>query len=117
MRLVTTVIGIGIFVVFNGCEVGCGNEVISSIESPRGGRIAVIFNRNCGATTDFNTQISVLTKGDAFSSEGGNTFIAAGSLALSIQWTSESELMIKGHQGARIFKQENLTNGVVISYE
>ena len=77
----------------------------------------MIFNRNCGATTGFNTQLSVLAKGDAVPKEAGNTFIADGSLALRVRWVSESELVITGFQGAKIFKQEKLANGVAVSYE
>ena len=117
MRLGTFVIGIGILVALNGCDAGCGNEVASAIESPLGSHIAVIFNRNCGATTGFNTQLSVLAKGDAVPNEAGNTFIADGSLALRARWVSESELVVAGYQGAKIFKQEKLANGVAVSYE
>ena len=77
----------------------------------------MVFNRNCGATTGFNTQLSVLAKGEALPSEAGNTFIADGSLALGLRWASESELVVTGHHGAKIFKQEKLANGVTVSYE
>lgn len=117
MQLGTFVIGAGVLVALNGCDAGCGNEVASTFESPRGGRIAVVFNRNCGATTGFNTQLSVLPKGEASPSEAGNALIADGALALRVRWVSESELVVTGHQGAKIFKQEKLANGVLISYE
>lgn len=117
MRLGAVVIGLGILIALSGCGAGCGSEIASTIESPRGGHVAVIFNRNCGATTGFNTQLSVLAKGDAVPKEAGNTFIADGSLALRVRWVSESELVVAGFQGATIFKQEKLTNGVVVSYE
>ena len=117
MQLGTVVIGIGILVALNGCDAGCGNEVASTIESPRGSHVAVIFNRNCGATTGFNTQLSVLAKGDAVPKEAGNAFIANGSLALRVRWVSESELVVVGFHGAKISKQEKLANGVIVSYE
>lgn len=117
MRLGTVVIGIGVLIALNGCDVGCGNEVASTAESPRGGHIAVVFNRNCGATTFANTQLSVLAKGDPVPRETGNAFIADGSLALGVRWVSETELVVTGHQGAKLFKQEKLANGVAVSYE
>jgi hypothetical protein len=44
-----------------GCgDVGCGNEVSYRAPSPNGKVEAVVFNRNCGATTDFNTQLSIV---------------------------------------------------------
>ncbi len=117
MRLGKVVIGAGVLLALGGCDVGCGNEVVSTIESPRGSHVAVIFNRNCGATTGLNTQLSVLAKGDAVPKEAGNAFIADGFLALRVRWASESELVVAGVQGAKIFKQQKLANGVAVSYE
>lgn len=117
MRLGTVFIGTGLLLALGGCDAGCSNEVASTIESPRGGHVAVIFNRNCGGTTGFNTQLSVLVKGSAVPKEAGNTFIADGSLALKVRWVSESQLVLTGSRGAKIFKQEKLANGVVVSYE
>jgi len=117
MLLGTFFIGTGILVALNGCDTGCGNEVASTIESSRGGHVAVIFNRNCGATTGFNKQLSVLVKGDELPNQGGNAFIADGSLVLRVRWASESELVVTGFQGAKIFKQEKLADRVSVSYE
>lgn len=77
----------------------------------------MIFNRNCGATAGFNTQLSILAKSDEVPEEAGDTFIADGSLALKVRWVSESQLVVTGSRGAKIFKQEKLANGVVVSYE
>ena len=117
MRLGTFVIGVGTLVALHGCDVGCGNEVGSTFESPRGDHIAVVFSRNCGATTGFNTQLSVLARGEATPSQAGNALIADGKLPLKVRWTSESELVVTGYQGAKLVKQEKLANGVTISYE
>lgn len=117
MRPGTVFIAVGILGALYGCDAGCGNDVTSTFESPGGGHIAVIFSRNCGATTGFNTQLSVLARADASSSEAGNTLIADGKLPLKVRWASESELVVTGYQGARLFKQEKLANGVTVTYE
>jgi hypothetical protein len=44
-----------------GCgDAGCGNAVLQDLPSPEGRRHAVVFTRDCGATTAFSTQVSVL---------------------------------------------------------
>lgn len=40
----------------------CGNKIIQEIPSPNRKLKAVIFTRDCGATTGFSTQISLLSK-------------------------------------------------------
>ncbi|MBB5203599.1 hypothetical protein HNQ51_000892 [Inhella inkyongensis] len=117
MQLATVVIGIGVLFGLNGCDAGCSNEISSRIESPRGTHVAVVFNRNCGATTGLNTQLSVIAKGEAVPEAPANAFIADGSLALRVRWVSESELVVAGFDGARIVKQAKLANGVAVSYE
>lgn len=87
--------------------------VASSSGSPK----AVVFQRNCGATTGFSTQVSVLPAIRFLPNEGGNTLIIAGRIPLHIQWQSASTLQIAGLGQAEIYKQETHVMGVTISYE
>jgi hypothetical protein len=98
-----------------GCDSDCGNEVVSSISSPSHAISAVIFNRDCGATTGFSTQVSIVQAGEA-PSGGGNTLILGGTVPLKLRWVSESELLITGLGSARVFKQEQLVTGVSVAY-
>lgn len=38
----------------------CANEIIEEIPSPNKGFKAVIFTRDCGATTGYSTQLSII---------------------------------------------------------
>ena len=38
---------------------GCGNDLVKEVPSPNGKMKAVVFQRDCGATTGFSTQISL----------------------------------------------------------
>jgi len=44
-----------------GCAPICENEVSAAVRSPSGKMKAVVFDRGCGATVGFNTQLSVLS--------------------------------------------------------
>ena len=58
-----------------GCSDGCGNTIVTSKEAPDARHAAVLFQRNCGATTGFSTQISVLNAGKQ-PTGSGNAFNA-----------------------------------------
>src|SRR5690349_7530517 len=54
----------------------CGNTIVATEFSPDHQRKAVLFERNCGATTGFSSQVSVLPADDDLPNEGGNVFAA-----------------------------------------
>jgi hypothetical protein len=54
----------------------CGNEIIAEIRSPSKKLKAVIFIRDCGATTGYSTQLTVMeNSGILDNDEGGNVLI------------------------------------------
>ena len=114
-------------VMFGGCGL-CNNDIVSEIKSPSGKYRVVIFERDCGATTGFSTQISLLQsfRGDPWG--GGNVFIAddndgavplgaKGVMDVRVQWQSDSALKIIYPSKAQIFKQESKVSGISIYYE
>jgi hypothetical protein len=50
----------------------CGNEELSNLPAPDGRHRAVVFQRDCGATTGFSRQVSILPATQALPNEGGN---------------------------------------------
>ena len=111
----------------SGCSDACQKTVVSRSPSPDGTHVAVLFQRDCGATTGFSTQISILAANDK-PSGGGNAFVAddghgaarvgdwEGSWA-DMKWLSRERLRIRYATKSRIFKQEERVSGVTISYQ
>src|SRR5574344_2251580 len=99
-----------------GCGDMCGNEISQTVSSPSGSLKAVVFNRNCGATTGFNTQVSGLSAADTRQNDSGNTLILDGSGPLQVQWHSDSALQLSGLSTAKVFKQGRSIAGVSVSY-
>ena len=106
----------------------CRNQVLEELASPSGKMKAVIFQRDCGATTGFSTQISVLSKDEKLPEEGGNVFVAdtnrgeapsgqGGGPVVEASWVSENELLIKHDARARTFQHEQSLGNVRILYE
>ena len=100
-----------------GCGSMCGNEISQTVSSPSGNLKAVVFNRNCGATTGFNTQVSILSATDTLKNDDGNTLILDGSVPLHVQWRSNSTLQLSGVGSAKVFKQGRSVAGVSVSYD
>jgi len=111
----------------SGCSDACQNTVVSRSPSPDGNHVAVLFQRDCGATTGFSTQISILDADDK-PSGGGNAFVAdddhgaarvgewEGSWA-EMKWLSPERLLIQYAAKSRLFKQEARVPGVNITYQ
>jgi hypothetical protein len=101
----------------SGCEAPpCKNEISARVPSPSGRLEAIIFSRGCGATTDFNTQLSVLPKGGVPAGTG-NALILGGSVPLTLAWRGETALVVKGLAGSEVFKQEGRAHGASVSYQ
>ena len=115
MKLLPLLAFFGIFGL-TGCSDMCGNEVSQTVASPSGALKAVVFSRNCGATTGFNTQVSVLHANKELPPEGGNTFIGNGSASLVVRWENESSLKIAGGGAASPIKQNTQVAGVAVAY-
>jgi len=99
-----------------GCDSGCANRVVSESASPDGRRHAVVFSRDCGATTGFSTQVSVLPAGRE-PSGAGNVFGAdgdhgrapagpGGGPVVHVRWLGRRTLEVRYDGRARIFKRD-----------
>jgi hypothetical protein len=106
----------------------CENQIVSEIPSPDKLLKVVIFERSCGATTDFSTQISLLALSSSLPDDVGNIFAADanhgraqraawGAPEVQVTWTSNRNLRIQYHQAARIFRAEKQLKDVSIDYD
>lgn len=100
-----------------GCIVdGCVNEPLQTIVSPSGAFKAVVFSRDCGATTGFNTQVSVLGANETLPDEGGNIFISNKPLPIAVRWSSDSALQISGVGNVSPIKQNPHISTVTVTF-
>ncbi len=105
----------------------CENELVGEHPSPDGQYKAVLFVRDCGATTGFSTQVSLLRSNEQVKSGSGNLFIAdtdhgkvpsnlKGGLEVRIGWKGSKDIYIVHHENARVFKAEKIFNGINVDY-
>jgi hypothetical protein len=99
-----------------GCGDMCANEVSQTLISPSGRYVAYVFSRNCGATTGFNTQVSVLPTTHKPPQESGNTFISGRQVPLVLQWQGDESLKITGASSVSPTKQVAIAEGIKAIY-
>jgi hypothetical protein len=95
---------------------GCDNVVSQVVRSPSGSHDAVVFSRECGATTGFTTQISVIRGGSRLPDDGGNTLILGDQIEVGLSWPSEGELVVAYSSSSEPFKKESMVSGVRVRY-
>jgi len=95
----------------------CDTSVEQIIPSPGGDRILVVFHRDCGATTDFNTQISVAPAGQKFSFDDDPPFFGVtGQYALDARWLSATRIHVAVPVSGKVFRKRALIGDIAIDY-
>jgi hypothetical protein len=89
---------------------------------------AVIFERDCGATTSATTQISLLASNKSLPNEIGSIFVAStdggrapggpwGGPPVDLSWTDDTHLLLRYDNRASVSKREELLGNINIRYE
>ena len=93
-------------------------SVYQEVASPNNVYKAVEFSRDGGATTGFNTQISIIKAGKKLPDKPGNIYISDGRAFITFMWISDIELHIKIRgEDFRSIKSETSYKGINIVYE
>jgi hypothetical protein len=105
----------------------CRASVVRRVTSPDGRLEAVVFERNCGATTDFATNLSVVSTGSEIRNDVGNLLTAdsndgqalldaAHVIRVSVEWIRSDSLLVSYDRRARVFRQKARAHGVSVGY-
>ena len=107
-----------LFIVFVSCSKLTDNNIQKEIPSPSGNHTAIVFSRDAGATTAFNTQVSIIDSDKQLPDSPGNIFISDRMDDINIYWTNEKELhIVLPGMETRIYKKEESFEGIVIVYQ
>jgi hypothetical protein len=108
----------------------CATTVIDQFASPSNKLKAVLFQIDCGATTGFNTQVSIVPGSTVAMQKNSlpKSFFAAGGYhgqapsgesgapEVRVFWKSDDRLEIQHHAVNRIIRAEKYSSGVAIEY-
>ena len=119
------------FGLLGGCQdVGCGNRIVSRHPDSASDLVAYVFSRNCGATTDYSTNVAIGRRGEN-PSEALVVFTGAakagdplpgpgqnsdGTIWLRAVWVSPRTLSIAYAEGSDIFRSEPAALNAKIQY-
>jgi hypothetical protein len=130
-----------VFVIAGGCAVLldrfdrateglCDITVIEEIISPSGKLKAVVFQIDCGATTGFNTQISIVPTETEITQKSNlpqSFFVADGNHRqapagkgdgpeLRIHWENDENLEVQYHSNAHLIRAERKFKEIAVYY-
>ena len=95
----------------------CANDNLRETLSPNGALKAVLFRRDCGATTSYSTQLSILPASRKLPNEAGNVFVVGGEPSVVVRWLDDTHLNISVGLATTAFKHLSTFNGVQIHYD
>jgi hypothetical protein len=98
----------------------CGNEVFHETISPNQERRAIIFQRDCGATTGFSTQVSIVDSGRELENKSGNVLTMNGRPRennLILNWKGSNELKVISGKTEELNYKAISVGDVTISYD
>ena len=97
----------------------CANEIVQEALSSDERHRAYLFQRDCGATTGFSTQVTITHGSEQLPEEGGNVFVADGPPwggPWRIAWDDTTTLVVTIDRNAQTFLAEKNVNGISVRY-
>lgn len=107
----------------------CTNQVLLEVVSPDQRYKVVVFLRDCGATTNYSSHVSIVPARHKITNRsGGNVFIADtdhgrapaginGAPEVEVAWQSANELSIRYNKAVRIFKSIDELHAIEVRLE
>jgi hypothetical protein len=94
----------------------CETQVDHQIASPDRAYVATVFHRECGATSGFNTQLSLRRQGEPFDPTSDQILAVDGRHNLSVVWVTERRLNVV-LPADQIYTQHRTWRDVQVEYK
>lgn len=128
-----------LILIFGGCAVlldhlfadMCPTTIIDQVASSNGKIKAVLFQIDCGATTDFNSHVAIVPSNTDTSQKNSlpKSFFAAdgnhgrapagngGGPEVRLRWQADNLLELQHHNLVRVIRADAKSEGVTIDYQ
>ena len=99
-----------------GCKVlssGCEDAVLKETASPHMRYTATVYERDCGATTDFSTIVNLRERSVRFKGDSFGPFIVKGRHNLEVSWETNTKLRLecKDCRSEDVFREDKGVEG------
>lgn len=97
----------------------CGDQVTQTAVFPEAAFTAVVYVRNCGASTDWATRVDLVSAIKEAGRDDSNTIvIVKGSQPVTIEWENDKKIIISLPRMDLecIYKQQTQSGGILIEY-
>jgi hypothetical protein len=96
----------------------CEDTIKTEVKSPDGKYVATLYERDCGATTDFSTIVNLRDSSARFKGDDLGVVILKGQHKLDLVWDGNRKLRLQCHDCRTddIFKQEKVWKDIDISF-
>lgn len=113
------VIIVATFLAFWSCDRGnmCDNEIVKEVYSPDKKFKAIIFKRDCGATTGTSSQLTILKGDEELENQKGNTFVVDDGEIIKIKWENQQQLTVYYDSLARTFEMKDRREDIRVKYK
>ncbi len=104
----------------------CANYFVASALAPDSSNLAVVFDRDCGATTQSSTHVSIVSPRDPLPSGGGNVLVvegpgarpvrpAGGSVRVWLTWARPDSLVVQYQPDAHVIMSRSRLRAVAVA--
>ena len=94
----------------------CGNNILLEKPSLDGRTKFLVFERNCGATTGFSIQGTLLDSAESLPNTSGNVFVFDYTDTVNVKWISPVLIKVEVSPTVRMYKKNTLVDGIHIEY-
>lgn len=108
-----------VFLTLFACSphVDCVDTVLMESPSADGSTVAVVFERDCGATTAKNTQVCFRKAHERFDAKKQPSFVVFESdKRPKLAWSGSNKLTMTLPAELKVFRQEATASGIMIEY-
>ncbi len=96
----------------------CDTLIEHVVPSPDNDKALIVFHRDCSATVDSNTQVSVVPSRRSFSFDNYPPFFGiSGKPALNVVWLSGYRMRIVVPTSEKIFRRSKEIEGISVIYQ
>lgn len=107
----------------------CGNQIVSEQISPDRKFKCVVFVRDCGATTGFSTQVSIIRRNEKLRDDDtgnvltiddhyyGGKINKFGGADVKVEWVTSKRVLLRFDGEAEVGTNENKIKGIEIMYD